>query len=294
MRVCTGGRAARRWSRPSISSRRLSTIHTPTARSPPPMRSATSTRWAAGRSTALAIAAFPKEGLEPDTIRAIFRGGFDKLREAGVSLLGGHTVQDLRNQVRICGDRRHRSGARAVECRRAAGRRPVPHQTSRHRHRRHRDQVRSRGCGARRAGRAVDANAESRGRRSAPGPAGGRGSRVHRHHRVRPDWAMRRKWRARAASRSRSTRERVPIFPGVLAIAERNRSGGMGSNQEHFGASIRVDPGVEMALELVLYDPQTSGGLLIAADARFGGRGGGAAERRGGAGAARSAPSGRR
>ena len=44
--------------------------------------------------TALAIAAFPKEGLEPGTIRAIFQGGFDKLREAGVSLLGGHTVQD--------------------------------------------------------------------------------------------------------------------------------------------------------------------------------------------------------
>src|SRR5437867_7372156 len=44
--------------------------------------------------TALAIAAFPKDDLEPETIRSVFRGGFDKLREAGVSLLGGHTVQD--------------------------------------------------------------------------------------------------------------------------------------------------------------------------------------------------------
>ena len=44
--------------------------------------------------TALAIAAFPKDDLDRDTIRAIFQGGFDKLREAGVSLLGGHTVQD--------------------------------------------------------------------------------------------------------------------------------------------------------------------------------------------------------
>src|SRR4029434_9212713 len=44
--------------------------------------------------TALAIAAFPNEGLEPDTLRAVFQGGFDKLREAGVVLLGGHTVQD--------------------------------------------------------------------------------------------------------------------------------------------------------------------------------------------------------
>src|SRR5947209_12058809 len=44
--------------------------------------------------TALAIAAFPEDGIETETIRAIFRGGFDKLREAGVSLLGGHTVRD--------------------------------------------------------------------------------------------------------------------------------------------------------------------------------------------------------
>ena len=44
--------------------------------------------------TALAIAAFPETGLEPDVIKQIFRGGFDKLREAGVALLGGHTVRD--------------------------------------------------------------------------------------------------------------------------------------------------------------------------------------------------------
>src|ERR671919_438525 len=44
--------------------------------------------------TALAIAGFPKTGLENEAIAAIFQGGFDKLREAGVSLLGGHTVQD--------------------------------------------------------------------------------------------------------------------------------------------------------------------------------------------------------
>ena len=43
--------------------------------------------------TALAIAAFPKDA-ERDILRSIFRGGLDKLREAGVALLGGHTVQD--------------------------------------------------------------------------------------------------------------------------------------------------------------------------------------------------------
>ncbi len=45
--------------------------------------------------TALAIARVSEGRTRArDAIRAIFRGGFDKLREAGVSLLGGHTVQD--------------------------------------------------------------------------------------------------------------------------------------------------------------------------------------------------------
>lgn len=44
--------------------------------------------------TALAIALLPKDGPSPDDVRAIFRGGSDKLREAGVALLGGHTVTD--------------------------------------------------------------------------------------------------------------------------------------------------------------------------------------------------------
>ena len=44
--------------------------------------------------TALAIAGFPKAGPGRDVLQAIFRGGLDKLREADVALLGGHTVQD--------------------------------------------------------------------------------------------------------------------------------------------------------------------------------------------------------
>ena len=44
--------------------------------------------------TALAIAAFPQDTLDHETIRAIFLGGLDKLKEAGAALLGGHTVRD--------------------------------------------------------------------------------------------------------------------------------------------------------------------------------------------------------
>lgn len=45
--------------------------------------------------TALAIAALPNgDGPDPDTVRAIFKGGFETLTQAGVALLGGHTVTD--------------------------------------------------------------------------------------------------------------------------------------------------------------------------------------------------------
>ena len=44
--------------------------------------------------TALAVAGFPKE-FEHAVLKAIFAGGVSKLQEAGVALLGGHTVQDL-------------------------------------------------------------------------------------------------------------------------------------------------------------------------------------------------------
>src|SRR5207253_9666628 len=56
---------------------------------------------------------------------------------------------------------------------------------------------------------------------------------------------------------------RVPLFPGVLEIAGRNRSGGMTSNEEHFAGAVTVDHRIQRDLLSLLYDPQTSGGLLI-------------------------------
>ena len=56
----------------------------------------------------------------------------------------------------------------------------------------------------------------------------------------------------------------MPLFDGVAAIAAANRSGGMGSNREYFGPSVKA-AGLDPTLEAILFDPQTSGGLLIAA-----------------------------
>lgn len=44
--------------------------------------------------TALSVVAFPTKGVDPSVLGDIMRGGLDKLTEAGVSLLGGHTVRD--------------------------------------------------------------------------------------------------------------------------------------------------------------------------------------------------------
>ena len=44
--------------------------------------------------TALSIVAFPIERLSPRIMNRMLQGGIDKLREAGVALLGGHSIKD--------------------------------------------------------------------------------------------------------------------------------------------------------------------------------------------------------
>ena len=44
--------------------------------------------------TALSIVGFPTKGVDMSVLGDILRGGVDKLNEAGVALLGGHSVRD--------------------------------------------------------------------------------------------------------------------------------------------------------------------------------------------------------
>jgi selenide,water dikinase len=58
----------------------------------------------------------------------------------------------------------------------------------------------------------------------------------------------------------------VPLLSGALGYAGRGVStGGAERNRAHFAPSVRIDAGVSEATRGVLWDPQTSGGLLIAA-----------------------------
>ena len=59
----------------------------------------------------------------------------------------------------------------------------------------------------------------------------------------------------------------LPLYPGALAAAERGtRTGGDARNRAHLEG--RVTSTASPALEALGYDPQTSGGLLAAVDAR--------------------------
>jgi len=59
----------------------------------------------------------------------------------------------------------------------------------------------------------------------------------------------------------------VPLLNGARALAQGNRPGGLASNLEHFESGVEVFAGVEPDLLWLLYDPQTSGGLLVFAAA---------------------------
>jgi selenide,water dikinase len=68
-----------------------------------------------------------------------------------------------------------------------------------------------------------------------------------------------------AKLRARLFLERVPILAGVPALAEQGVvPGGTTANLEHFGAHVRFPEGLPEAVRRVLADAQTNGGLLAA------------------------------
>jgi len=210
--------------------------------------------------TALAIAGFPKSGLEPEVIAAVFEGGYDKLREAGVALLGGHTVQD--NEIKF-----GYAVTGAVDPARVltnGGAKPGDALIL----------TKALGTGvvgtAIKFGRAsqplVDQAVESMRRLNrAAAEAMASIDGVHActdvtgfglvGHSSEMAVASGVTLEIRAAD--------VPVFDRVLEIVQQNRTGGMAANREYFEAIAQIAPSVPEPLQDLLFDPQTSGGLLI-------------------------------
>ena len=62
--------------------------------------------------TALAIAAFPKEGLDPAEIAAVFRGGYDKLAEAGKVTVSAEIIAQAKSEKVVVFKKRRRHNYR--------------------------------------------------------------------------------------------------------------------------------------------------------------------------------------
>lgn len=215
--------------------------------------------------TALAIAAFPQRDVSPDVIRDVFRGGYNKLEEAGVALLGGHTIQDPEvkfgyavtgavDPERILSNTGARPGdvlyltkaigtgviGTAIKFGRASEAAVVAAVDSM--------------CALNRA--AADAIA------SLPAGAAHACTDITGFGLIGHATAM-----AIASSVTMTfDADRVPLLPAVRELVPRNRSGGLSTNKQHFAAGAQISGSIDPDLVELLYDPQTSGGLLISVD----------------------------
>ena len=212
--------------------------------------------------TALAIAAFPKDA-DPSILAQIFAGGLATLREAGVALLGGHTVQDAEikfgyavtgeiDPARVLTN----SGAQAGDVLLL---------------------TKSIGTGiiatALKFGRApaaaVDAAVQSMtslNRAAAEAIQSLPHGTVHACTDITGFGLLGHASEIAAASRCTMHIDagRVPLLPGARELVPGNIPGGGRTNRQHFGQAIDVGDGVEPDVLDLLFDPQTSGGLLIA------------------------------
>lgn len=214
---------------------------------------------------ALAIAGFP-EDLPPATISAILQGGADKVAEAGAVVAGGHTVIDAEPKYGLCvtglvhPDRvtakAHAQPGDVLLLTKPLGTGVI---TTAHK----------RGL-AEASDLAAAIASMTRLNRRAAELAGefvlhsatditGYGLLGHADELAR-----------NSGVGLRIVAGRVPLMPGALGYAERGIvPGGLGRNRSYLAAApaVRTSAGLAEALAQLLFDPQTSGGLLFAVPA---------------------------
>ncbi|HEB12400.1 MAG TPA: selenide, water dikinase SelD [Actinobacteria bacterium] len=57
--------------------------------------------------------------------------------------------------------------------------------------------------------------------------------------------------------------EEIPVWSMALSLAQEHQPGGTGRNSKYFGPEVRLDSAKARSLAPLIFDPQTSGGLLI-------------------------------
>lgn len=209
--------------------------------------------------TALSIAAIPDKDFPPEWAAAIFRGGARKLKEAGCALLGGHTVRDPEIKFGYAITGIVEESALLTN----AGARPGDALVL-----------------TKPLGTGVIATAQKNGRASEESVRASSIS-MSRLNRIPAELARRYKAHAatditgfglvgHSAGLARESRvgleievRSLPVLPGALELAADNQSAGLKANHRQFADLVERVEEIDPARLTLVYDPQTSGGLLL-------------------------------
>jgi selenide,water dikinase len=210
--------------------------------------------------TALAVAGFPAKTIDVAVLRDIMKGGLSKLNEAGVALLGGHSVRDeeIKFGYAITGvierkNIKQNSGAisgDSVILTKAIGTGLITTALKRSK------------ASATHVEGAVASMIELNRRAAEVALEFG----VHTMTDVSGFGLIGHVLEVAKASHIsvQINHSRVPLLPGTLEYSREGFcAGGLISNQEFFGKHVLMSESIPPEIQNALYDPQTSGGLLI-------------------------------
>jgi selenide,water dikinase len=211
--------------------------------------------------TALSIVAFPIEKLSPRIMNKMLQGGIDKLREAGVAVLGGHSIKDreIKFGFAVTGIVHPKKmtvnskakpgdvliltkplGTGTLSFARQIGRAPAAGLAEAERSMRELNRAAAEAMTAAGVTTATDITGF--------GLAGHLGEIA-----------------AQSGVEVEVYGETIPVFTGVMDLIRQGViSGAVERNREYASAFVKRDKDAGEDLETLLYDPQTSGGLLIA------------------------------
>ncbi|MCJ7488455.1 MAG: selenide, water dikinase SelD [Candidatus Aminicenantes bacterium] len=211
--------------------------------------------------TALSIVAFPIEKLSPRIMNRMLQGGIDKLSEAGVAVLGGHSIKDreIKFGFAVTGVVHPKKmtvnskakpgdvliltkpiGTGTLSFARQIGRAPADGLAEAERSMRELNRAAAEAMTAAGVTTATDITGF--------GLAGHLGEIA-----------------AQSGVEVEVYGESIPVFTGVMDLIRQGAiSGAVERNREYASAFVKRSNAAGEDLETLLYDPQTSGGLLIA------------------------------
>jgi selenide,water dikinase len=212
--------------------------------------------------TALAITCFPKKGVDPDILAGIMRGGMETLNKYGVTLIGGHSVdnQQIMFGYAVTGvidPKKIASNAAAKPGDIIILTKPV-------------------GTGVISTGIKFEKTTDQIAAASVETMlmAGRYAAEAMREFGIKAATdvtgfaLLGHAWEMACASNVtiEINAERVPLLAGALELARAGMlTSGDKSNREYIGDDVSIASSVDPDLIKLLYDPQTAGGMLIAA-----------------------------